>query len=628
MKSQIQIILLKTLILIFSILQAENLKNHFQIRLGKVYRCIGELNCAEEIQKQVIESNISNQLCYIEALVDLGVIERDKGFSKRSEIYFKKAFFIAKNNKSVNWQVEILRNIAFLYLKLGKIDRVYEYIKKAKKLENLVTDKKVLSNLYAVIGNYYHHTGNIEESINSFFIALDYADRTNFHHRKSTVLADLGTIYSSTVLNDAEKGEEYLHEALKEAKKVNHIKSYLAILWRLADIEENNRKNLEKALEFHNEAFLLAKRKGFRREQGDSLLGLGNIYWKKGDYQKASKCFSDSKSAFSELGYLRDVAYICEKEGDFFYKENAFLEAINKYTEALHNLQNILFIEGIWQIYQKIGKSYEKIGAKVEAYKNYLNAIISIENMRSTLREESRKVTFFSQRSDIYQNIIQLCLSLNENDEKELQIDRFEKIFEYVESSKSRALIDSLGNVEINFHDIDDKLLQDRKKRLQRKMGFILDEIQQNPFSIKQRKSFNAYRTRQMDKYKSINYEFNEITEQIKKQQPEYSSLKQIEISKLSEVYQNILYNKRTAIIEYYIAGSSFIVIVLKNNFIKIKIINIEIIYLQEIIENYTRTLLELEYIDNNNCVTHRKKIEKLGLIAFNSLFDYATYFL
>ena len=70
-----------------------------------------------------------------------------------------------------------------------------------------------------------------------------------------------------------------------------------------------------------------------------------------------------------------------------------------------------------------------------QAYKSYQNARESLETLRGNLRGEELKIAFVKNRLEVYENLVEICMTRNHTDAKE-------EAFGYVEEAKSRSLMD------------------------------------------------------------------------------------------------------------------------------------------------------------------------------------------
>jgi CHAT domain-containing protein len=127
----------------------------------------------------------------------------------------------------------------------------------------------------------------------------------------------------------------------------------------------------------------------------------------------------------------------------FEFMKNKSLFEVGRWTEAKEGYDALLrypYIrdrgEMIWNILFDRGRIAEKEDKLKEAIEFYEKAVEMIEQQRSTINNEASKIGFVGDKQAVYHSLI-----------KSLYTDhQYEKAFEYVERSKSRALIDLLAS--------------------------------------------------------------------------------------------------------------------------------------------------------------------------------------
>src|SRR5207248_8618547 len=81
------------------------------------------------------------------------------------------------------------------------------------------------------------------------------------------------------------------------------------------------------------------------------------------------------------------------------------------------------------------GKIEHHQGKEEAAYQAYCRARITLETLRGNVQGEELKISFFHDKLEIYENLIDLCL---------YRSGGVEEAFTYVEQAKSRSLMDLL----------------------------------------------------------------------------------------------------------------------------------------------------------------------------------------
>jgi CHAT domain-containing protein len=83
-----------------------------------------------------------------------------------------------------------------------------------------------------------------------------------------------------------------------------------------------------------------------------------------------------------------------------------------------------------------MGNIYSVAGNRDKAYASYQTARQILETLRSGLRAEELKIAFISNRLEVYENLVELCLDRNADSAAT------EEAFTYIEQAKSRSLMD------------------------------------------------------------------------------------------------------------------------------------------------------------------------------------------
>jgi len=139
-------------------------------------------------------------------------------------------------------------------------------------------------------------------------------------------------------------------------------------------------------------------------------------------------------SAGFEKGLSRDL--IDEQAMESLREEIAKLMT-HQYLKVARYLDRFEMLD----YFSELGKAFEIEGKKEEALDQYLEAAAVIEQQRSSILTENQRINFFSQVTNVYNNIIALAISMNKPEDALVA----------AESAKSRAFIDILGSTKIKL---------------------------------------------------------------------------------------------------------------------------------------------------------------------------------
>jgi len=185
----------------------------------------------------------------------------------------------------------------------------------------------------------------------------------------------------------------------------------------------------------------------------DKLNGLARIYMALGDFQKSLERIREDESiawarSFAEAAAFMTgampsgnsvfayqqlpKAFILNKS---LYETGAAKEAKTGYDALLKDPRTRDNTDIYWMILFDRGKIAEAEGLRGEAIDFYRRTVDIIEEQRSTINTEASKIGFVGDKQKVYSRLIGVLFAEG----------RFSEAFEYVERSKSRALVDLLA---------------------------------------------------------------------------------------------------------------------------------------------------------------------------------------
>jgi pentatricopeptide repeat protein len=159
-------------------------------------------------------------------------------------------------------------------------------------------------------------------------------------------------------------------------------------------------------------------------------------------------CITIPVSAISGADISSPVFEKAYRISEFGETEEELQEYHSKYATKINR-----FLDKYSQLeyFFELAKAYEETGDIAIAINYYQQAIEIVENQRSTIYTEKQRISYFERKFDIYSALISLLVKTG----------KVEEAFRYVERSKSRALVDILGQSEIVFAEKTDKKTYD-----------------------------------------------------------------------------------------------------------------------------------------------------------------------
>jgi tetratricopeptide (TPR) repeat protein len=186
------------------------------------------------------------------------------------------------------------------------------------------------------IGCGYIDLWEFEEAIINFQKCRKLSDKPGIHRYKVEAWCLLAYVYSC--LNLPEKASDFAQKASEqlEITKWSSWSHGYALLF--LGLTYNNLKELEKALEMHNQAIAFAEESHYKQVKAKALTGLAELYRIQEDFENAFKYHRESIELLDNIGAKCDLAeayyqvgLTYQQVGERQKSEESFLEAIRRF---------------------------------------------------------------------------------------------------------------------------------------------------------------------------------------------------------------------------------------------------------------------------------------------------------
>lgn len=452
----------------------------------------------------------------------------------------------------------LLDAIALCEFNLGNIEKALQYSLEAISIAEDVNDPQLLKMAYADLGHIHMFLGNYYSALDLLHKSLEIDESSHDPWRKKNrILSNLSQLYST--VGQYERAMGYIQEALELSKKENDYNGtarclnskgvILCDMDEFADAEECLLEALNLTINELNDNAL----------RGLILNNLSGVYYSLADFQKAKECLEEALELARQCadksteGIIFTGMAMLDLESDNVDSAvkhagsalDICMETYNKSGQADAN-----FILGSIEDY-----FYENTD---RAYNYYKESIALSEDLRKNLVLDDFKISFTGNYIDVYHQMISLCI----------RIGRIEEAFEYIERSKSRALVDMLSHVtdEIGSKQISDEGLEE-VSILKGKLDFLRKRL--NSAASYFNKETTGTDNRQYGYDTSILEEINELEstykktfEELKMKDPEWASLVSVDVLNLKAV-QDLL-EDGTLLLEFFQASNELIIVAVR----------------------------------------------------------------
>ena len=259
--------------------------------------------------------------------------------------YAEKAIRLANSIKDKEKQAHAYLLAGMRSLDNEQVDKAKEFLLKAEKLAVKHNNPQMLGDIQFHLAKTYFDLSNYRESIEKYFIALEFFQSINNQQSIANTYQNIGLVYHN--LDDLAKAEQYYQKAL--------------------DINLALKNDLKTAGLYQN---------------------VGTLRYREYDYEKASDYFHNSIIIFHNLGDDQGIATSYSNLGLIKMNEGFFDEAMDYYKKALRHFNKIdLQIGQKWMLFNIAEcHSHLKQYRKAEdLYNHSLEIAIRINNSEGAL---------------------------------------------------------------------------------------------------------------------------------------------------------------------------------------------------------------------------------------------------
>jgi len=173
-----------------------------------------------------------------------------------------------------------------------------------------------------------------------------------------------------------------------------------------------------------------------------SLIDLyrGLVFFNEGRFFEARRNCSQALESFVALKLVNKVVLAELLMARVAMQTGEVDQALQYASSALEKLTKLESPVLSYQANLLLGNIQSTKGDSDKAYDSYQKARESLETLRSSLRGEELKIAFIKNRLEVYENLVDLCLSRNHDPRAA------DEAFTYIEQAKSRSLMDLFVN--------------------------------------------------------------------------------------------------------------------------------------------------------------------------------------
>lgn len=406
-------------------LNDDEMSGRIQRNIGQAYYWLDSLSLSTQYTQQALElsEKTQNRRLEADALVDLGLLAQRQGKADTALLYMNQALEIQIQESNTLEIALVYARIGRVYFDMGDYQNSIQNHQKEVELKEELNDLMGLAIAYYNLGRIHRTVGNFQQALEQYQKSLTTFEQLNSKSFVATVSTELGLVYESL------------------------SRSILAT--------DENKANLEKALEFHNSALKIYEAEEDRYMIAHSINNIANNY--------SRLVTNDYVERFGE--YWEDsIVHVSSKEILL-----AFKDAFDYYKKALDIFEQTDETLDILRVKINLGSHYLWVREWNQAY-DYLNQALGMAEQISSIQEEAlahfHLGDFYFRQAKLEKAKSHLLKSLSITTElglKEISMYVYQKLAYVYEQEGSLA--QALRNYK-NFSLLKDELFSEESQKV------------------------------------------------------------------------------------------------------------------------------------------------------------------
>lgn len=336
-------------------------------RLGRIYDALGEKEKALEFYNQT--SPIARAIAGDPD--DISTLTLDE----------KRQALAAANKALLSWraqniefgEAQELQKIATIYQALSENQKALDFYSQALQIRRALGHTLPAASILNNMGDLYYEVGEKKKALDIYnqSLSLYRAIGTNARSQQGTLLNSIANIYFS--LGDKENTFKLYEQSLSMSRETNNRLGEASTLTNMgAAYSVLGQK--KKALDFYNQSLRIRRSMANRLSEASTLNNLGAVHSDLGDYQKALEVFNQALLIYRSTG---------DRSGE---------------AKTLGNLATVYMTQN------KLTDALQNINATIEI----------IESVRSELKDDALRTSYFASVQSYYQLKTDILMQLHQ----------------------------------------------------------------------------------------------------------------------------------------------------------------------------------------------------------------------
>ena len=344
------------------------------------------------------------------------------GEASKSLIYSAKANELATELDYIKGKAYALKWLGIGEFYQGNFEEVYKYLDESLENFEVIQDSTGIANILNNLGTVHYSQGNNVKAIDYYLRSLRIAEKLKNPLRIATALVNVAGVYAEDI-RDYDKTMSYYNQAIPYLKILNDTGISKSVL--LGTGQQYYKKgNYEDALKKFEEALPVTQNSFYYAE---NLTLIGQTHVKLGDIDKAIEYLDKAHAVAAENNQQFEIVKVLIEKGDLYKKTNP-KKAINVYKEAESMAKEMKLTYELKDIYEGISESYINKGDFKNGYQyqtKFLSQKDSIYNLETNDKIRGLQFNFDLQKKEDEIGLLEKEAQILELNEKRQKIVKY-----------------------------------------------------------------------------------------------------------------------------------------------------------------------------------------------------------
>ncbi len=247
-----------------------------------------------------------------------------------------------KNQEAIKWAgTDNQPVLGSAWKNLGKIDYeranwkdALDHFKASVEISEKIDDSVILGDAYRSIGQVHWRNGESEEATEYFEKALELAQNANDSLLESEILVDMA---NNIRITEMERAIELYNTAIQAFSDMGMSYALGRVYNNLGTVHYNA-ELFDEALDYWKKSITVAENSGYPKLKAWALFNSSDVMTRRGDFQAAWDCLSQSKEILTKLGDRVGLAYIGIESAVVLSNEKRWEEAEDQFVTTIHEI--------------------------------------------------------------------------------------------------------------------------------------------------------------------------------------------------------------------------------------------------------------------------------------------------